>query len=168
MLPPVRRCGKLDARNTGREAIPILTRAIPAILLAAALLVHPGSGDEPGAGLQPAPGWQFKLPEGAAQAGEAVFIQLGCPSCHLVAGRSYAGQDLSREPVAPTLGSAQAALTREYLAERLISYDRFLPGGHYKATYSRSDGSSRMGNFNDVITVRQLIDLVEFIKSIRE
>lgn len=118
---------------------------------------------ESGKGEEPRP---FVLPVGDAVAGESVFIRLECYSCHNVSGKSYE-EAKGREPIGPELNATHAAQSRESIAGRLISYDRFLSEGHYKATYSRSDGSSRMANFNDVMTVRDLIDLVEFIKSIK-
>jgi len=112
------------------------------------------------------PDWQFVLPEGDAKAGDLVFRKLQCWSCHRVAGRSFEEAGDEDGQVGPRLTSAHAGLPREYIAHRLISYDRFFAEGFYKATWSRSDGSSRMGNYNETMTVRDLIDLVAFIKSI--
>ena len=118
-----------------------------------------------GLALAVVPARPFVLPPGDASAGEAVFSRLGCASCHTISGTSL--KEVSKgDPIGPELTATHAAQTRESIAARLISYDRFLSEGLYKATYSRSDGSSRMGNFNDAMTVRDLIDLVEFIKSI--
>ena len=121
---------------------------------------------------EPAPtvpaGWRFKLPEGDARAGEAVFRKLECSSCHRVAGHSFAPAGAEAKQIGPLLTAAHAALPPEYIAHRLISYDRFLAEGLYKATWSRSDGSSRMGNFNEAMSVRDLTDLVAFIRSIEE
>lgn len=112
------------------------------------------------------PGWQFTLPEGEARAGEAVFRRLQCWSCHRVAGHTFEEAGPEDGKIGPLLTADHAALPREYIAHRLISYDRFVAEGFYKATWSRSDGSSRMGNYNETMTVRDLFDLVAFIRSI--
>lgn len=110
-------------------------------------------------------GWTFALPAGDPAAGEKVFRENKCASCHDVSGKGFERVERSGE-LAPTLTARTAAMPAEYLANRFISTDRFLPHGAYKATYSRSDGSSRMGNYNESMTVQELIDLVAFIKSI--
>lgn len=112
--------------------------------------------------------WRFTLPVGDARAGELVFRKLQCWSCHRVAGRSFPEAGEGDGEIGPRLTAAQAALSREFIAHRLISYDRFVAEGFYKATWSRSDGTSRMGNFNETMSVRELIDLVEFIRNIEE
>jgi len=111
-------------------------------------------------------GWHFSLPAGDPSRGEGVFTRLGCGSCHNVAGRDLGAAGKQTRGVGPDLTPEQAALPPEYLAERLITTDRFLPHGLFKATYSRSDGSSRMDNFNEEMSVSELIDLVAFLKSI--
>lgn len=109
-------------------------------------------------------GWTFTLPAGDPAAGEKVFRENKCAS-YDVSGKTFERVERSGE-LAPTLTARTAAIPAEYLAHRFISTDRFLPHGAYKATYSRSDGSSRMGNYNESMTVQELIDLVAFIKSI--
>lgn len=112
------------------------------------------------------PGWQFRLPAGDPTRGEAVFVRMKCGACHTVAGRDIGGVRPETGMVGPDLTGALAGQPAELLAERLITYDRFLPHGMFKATYSRSDASSRMANYNEDLTVRDLIDLVTWLRSI--
>jgi hypothetical protein len=112
-------------------------------------------------------GWRFVLPAGKATAGEQVFVKMECYSCHTVAGRRFG--DPARNPggIGPDLTAAHARLPREYLAESVVNFQRYVAHGQPLKRYLAADGTSRMGNYNDLLTVRDLLDLVEFLKGIR-
>ena len=140
------------------------TRTMGRLLLLACALTAGWVGWD--ATARQASGWRFTLPEGDPSLGEAVFVKERCGVCHNVAGRDLAAGGGQQKGAGPDLTEEQAALSAEYLAERLITPERFLPHGLFRGTYSRSDGSSRMPNFNEEMTVKELIDLVAFLKSI--
>ena len=136
--------------------------ALAGALAAAAWL----AGDAVARQSRPPDHWRFTLPAGDPARGEGVFVKLHCGSCHNVAGqRTQPGQE-APETAGPDLTGALAQTPAEYLAERLITPDRFLPHGLFHATYSRSDGSSRMINYNEELKVSELIDLVAYLRSI--
>ncbi len=139
--------------------------AVVMVLVTCGLAATVPAGEETAPAAAPA-GWRFTLPPGDARAGEKVFRALKCWSCHRVEGLTIAEAGDQDGRIGPRLTRAQAVLPREYIAERLIRYDRFLEEGFRNATWSRSDGTSRMGNYNDTMSVRELIDLVEFVRSI--
>jgi hypothetical protein len=158
-----------------KEGEPMTTRNMGRSLLVmslAAALAVPGSGRHATAQQQTVRqaqipgGWRFTLPSGDPLAGEAVFVRMKCGACHNVEGRDTGSAGQQAGAVGPDLTRAQAQLPAEFVAERLITADRFLPHGMFHATYSRSDGSSRMGNYNEEMSVKELIDLVAFLQSI--
>ena len=144
-----------------------MTRTVARVLiLVGAVAVAWATWDVSARQSQVPAGWRFSLPAGNPSRGEGVFTRLGCGSCHNVAGRDLGTAGKQSQGIGPDLTPEQAALPAEYLAERLITPDRFLPHGLFKATYSRSDGTSRMYNFNEEMSVSELIDLVAFLKSL--
>jgi hypothetical protein len=134
-----------------------------ALVLAVLADVAPAAGAEPRL-----PGnWRFALPRGAAAAGEQVFVRMECYSCHTVAGKRFGDPAQNPGGIGPDLTAAHARLPREYLAESVVNFERYLAHGHGKKGYVAADGTSRMGDYTELLTVRELLDLVEFLKSIR-
>jgi sulfur-oxidizing protein SoxX len=134
-----------------------------ALVLAVLGDVAPATGAEPGLPRH----WRFALPAGTAAAGEQVFVRMECYSCHTVAGKRFGDPTQNPGGIGPDLTAAHARLPREYLAESVVNFKRYLAHGHYKKGYVAADGTSRMGNYNELLTVRELLDLVEFLRGIR-
>jgi mono/diheme cytochrome c family protein len=111
--------------------------------------------------------WRFALPSGTAAAGEQVFVKMECYSCHTVAGKRFGDPGQNPGGIGPDLTAAHARLPREYLAESVVNFERYVAHGQPLKGYLAADGTSRMGNYNDLLTVRELLDLVEFLKGIR-
>ncbi len=111
--------------------------------------------------------WTFALPRGDVSDGEKAFAKMQCYSCNHVAGRYYVDPAERPGGIGPDLTSAHARLPREYLAESIVDFERFLAHGNFAVTYKTPDGSSRMGNYSHIMTVRELIDIVEFLKAIQ-
>ncbi len=104
------------------------------------------------------------LPEGDASKGEAHFAALGCVSCHVVVGAELP-EPPANGPIRVRLGSRTG---------RTLSYGQLVTSivnpSHRLATRYRKDeiseqGESLMTNFNDVMTVTQLVDLVAFLQA---
>ena len=72
-----------------------------------------------------------------------------------------------REAIEANPAAAHARLPREYLAESVVNFERYIAHGQYKKGYVTADGTSRMGDYNELLTVRDLSDLVEFLRAIR-
>jgi len=109
------------------------------------------------------PGWHFTMPPGDPKEGRAVFVKLECYSCHAVKGESFPTAAKGAEDVGPELTGMGSHHPAEYLAESLVNPNAVIVTG---AGYTGSDGLSRMPDYGDVLTVRQLIDLVAYIKSL--
>jgi mono/diheme cytochrome c family protein len=125
--------------------------------------VAPATGAEP----RLPRSWRFVLPPGTVAAGEQVFVKMECYSCHTVAGKRFGDPAQNPGGIGPDLTAAHARLPREYLAESVVNFERYIAYGQYKKGYVAADGTSRMGGYNELLTVRELLDLVEFLKGIR-
>lgn len=118
------------------------------------------SGEESGSQVQ-----KLCLPEGDQISGREVFLSLRCNSCHLVSGdKDMAKPDI--HPNGPPLGLRQARYKPNFIADSIIFPSHaIMPGSKGKTA---PGGFSRMGDFSDSITVRQLADLVAYLKSLDE
>jgi len=103
-------------------------------------------------------GWKFTFPDGNSKAGQTVFMNMQCYSCHALkipgekfpSGTGGTGPDLTGYSVLP----------KEYLAESIIKSHTVVvaPG------YAVKDGKAAMGNYNHFMTIQEMIDLVAFLK----
>lgn len=100
------------------------------------------------------------LPRGDAQAGRAAFVALSCSSCHAIAGEKELPTPISANR-GPTLGSYQGKQGAARLGLSIIA-----PSHEISASVrDRDDDLSPMGDFSEAMTVRQFLDLVEYIRS---
>lgn len=127
-----------------------------AMVLAAASAAVPGA---PGRGEERV---SVVLPAGDPQAGRRAFLELSCGSCHAVAGEPDFPAPVSAHP-GPTLGPVQAMQSPEQIASSIlypsaqVAEDVRLP---------HEDGLSHMGDWSGAMTVRQLSDLIAYIRSL--
>lgn len=107
------------------------------------------------------PGWRFTLPQGDVAAGRQSFVDLGCHSCHAVAGEAFSpANDPSHVgPELSGMGSHHPAL---YFVESILTPDAVLIDG---PGYITDDDRSRMPAYPD-LTVTQLADLVAYLQSL--
>lgn len=107
--------------------------------------------------MSPKSGFGFSLPEGDPNAGEKVFVAQGCLSCH-----SIAGLEAEREAIEPELNISIGGETTRITS--VINPSHRLAKG-YDTELIAADGVSKMKNYNDVLTVAELTDLVSFLQS---
>jgi L-cysteine S-thiosulfotransferase len=113
-------------------------------------------------------GQGFALPEGDIARGREAFVALECHSCHSVADidRVEAG---SSPPIHVKLGGEVTRVKRyEDLVTSIINPSHRLSARFPEdmiAEIADEEGRSRMPNYNDVMTVQQLVDLVTFLQS---
>lgn len=105
------------------------------------------------------------FPMGDSEAGGFVFYEFRCHSCHRVSGVDRS----SPEPVAallgPELGVFQANQNACQLASSLISPSHIIS----EEVARQGEGQlSPMGDITEILTVRQLIDLVAYLQSLDE
>jgi hypothetical protein len=106
----------------------------------------------------------FHLPDGDAEKGRAVFVAMKCHACHRVADLDLEAPVV--DPPVPVVLGGKVAYSRtdgELVAAIVDPSHRLAPG--YPPAAVRTGDLSRMGEFGDAMTVRQLIDVVAFLQS---
>lgn len=106
---------------------------------------------------QPRPNY---LTMGDAAAGRMVFYQLKCGTCHPVAGEPISSHAAAR---GPELGTAEAFLSPDEIARAIVA------PAHSTSTKPgpwREGNGVGMTEYANVMTVRQLMDLVAYIRSL--
>lgn len=109
------------------------------------------------------PAETFFLPKGDPAAGKKFFSELKCNSCHWVQNDLDLAVPVTAK-AGPLLGYKQAGYSVGWIANSIVSPSHTIA--------LNSDGQSedselsRMGDFSETMTVRQLIDLVAYIKSL--
>ncbi len=105
-------------------------------------------------------GWKFALPKGDPKQGRQVFVKLECYACHAVQGESFPEQPGQAGPDLTGMGIHHPAA---YFVETIINPNRIIVVGE---GYTGSDGLSTMPNYNEDLTVAELVDLVAYLKSL--
>lgn len=106
----------------------------------------------------------FRLPDGDAAVGERLFVELECNSCHSIVERELP-PPAEAGPVSVVLGGP-VARSKNYgqLVSSVINPSHRIVR-RYREEEFTVDGESRMPNYNETLTVQQLIDLVAFLQS---
>ena len=101
------------------------------------------------------------LPEGHPEAGREAFIDLGCASCHTVEWEADLPDPATSVP-APELGRTLGLQTSGGVATSIL-----VPSHHIPARVrEKLEGDlSPMGDFTDAMTVRQLVDVVAYLRT---
>lgn len=102
------------------------------------------------------------LPRGDAARGQEAFLALRCHACHRVQGVTLPAP-VATPPVPITLGAAPSSYTDAQLVTSIIAPSHAITRAEYGESVA-TGGLSRMGDFTSVMTVRQLIDIVAFLR----
>jgi mono/diheme cytochrome c family protein len=108
-------------------------------------------------------GWKFLLPRGDAAEGRKVFVALECFACHEVKGEDFPQEAKTSRGPGPELTGMGVHHPAEYLAESILNPNRVIIKG---TGYTGPDGLSRMPSYADVMTLKQLVDLVAYLTSL--
>lgn len=129
---------------------------------------------------------QMLLPEGDAAAGKQAFVDLGCTTCHTVRGVDGLPAPVAPEisfELGPTLtGLSRGGIATSVVSPRHVDAEAELwtdweegqrvwlgPGqGVVEAEEAEERPVSRMNDYRAVMTVKQLGDLVSFLRSVAE
>jgi len=113
------------------------------------------------------------LPDGDAGAGKAVFTQYQCYGCHEVKGDSFPAPT-AITPTFVAIGAIGAPKTRTYFVESIIAPSHQFAIPQAPAGQSTGDNNIKMGSrskmtdFSDQLTVRQLFDLVAYMEKLQK
>jgi mono/diheme cytochrome c family protein len=109
-------------------------------------------------------GWKFLMPPGDPARGREAFVTLECFACHVVAGEEFPKTSSREHEPGPELTGMGGHHPAEYFAESIVNPNRVIVLGE---GYTGPDGLSKMPDYGDVLTVRQLTDLVAYLSSLR-
>lgn len=105
----------------------------------------------------------FSLPIGDAAQGEKVFREFNCLACHRMDGFDESAVQQELDSLVSLGGETTRVVTYAELVTSIINPSHKI-SGIYRAQNADADGLSKMRNYNDVMTVQQLIDLVSFLQ----
>jgi sulfur-oxidizing protein SoxX len=105
----------------------------------------------------------FSLPEGDASNGKMVFIKYQCLSCHQLKGVEQ--PDIIDNPALSIKLGGKSTFVKRYaeLVTSIINPSHKIARGYPKSLVE-VDGVSTMRNYNDMMTVTELVDLVVFLQ----
>jgi L-cysteine S-thiosulfotransferase len=108
----------------------------------------------------------FRLPDGEVERGKTAFMELKCYNCHTVSGvdLEVRGKEYAYLRSVVLGGETRRVRTYGELVTAIINPSHSLAVGYPKELITKN-GQSAMDNFNDTLTVHQLIDLVAFLQS---
>ncbi len=133
-------------------------RALPVLAIGAMVVITGGCN------MGPKSGFGFTLPDGDAERGKETFVAMGCHHCHTVQGVDLPPIDGEREANVGLGGEVVRIKTYGELVTSIVNPSHRLAKGYASADIA-VDGASKMVNYNDQMTVSQLIDLVAFLQS---
>ncbi|WP_372627487.1 c-type cytochrome [Arsukibacterium sp.] len=106
----------------------------------------------------------FSLPEGDAAAGKTVFISYQCLSCHTLQGITDDSASQQIPNKVPLGGDVSKIKTYGELVTSVINPSHKIAPGFKRDSYTDDTGQSLMRNYNDLMTVNELVDLVAFLQ----
>jgi mono/diheme cytochrome c family protein len=106
----------------------------------------------------------FSLPEGDTAKGRMVFVKYQCLGCHQLQGFSaLPGEDNNPELNIRLGGKSSKVKTYAELVTSVINPSHKFARGYPLKDISE-DGKSKMKNYNDIMSISELIDLVAFLQ----
>ncbi|HXF75431.1 MAG TPA: copper-binding protein [Methylomirabilota bacterium] len=103
-------------------------------------------------------GWQFAMPRGDIEKGRAVFQKYACFVCHEVRGEEFPPGSKS----GPELSQMGPLHPLEYFTESIVN-----PSAHAAKKDRSPDGKSLMPDYNERMTIQELIDLSTYLAMLR-
>lgn len=105
----------------------------------------------------------FSLPEGDPIAGKEVFLYMQCHECHSIRNIDLPSIPLADPPFVELGGSVTKVKTYGDLVTSIINPSHKLAEG-YPVDVISNNGESKMRNYNGVMTVQELTDIVMFLQ----
>ncbi|MCA9133631.1 MAG: hypothetical protein KDA45_10770 [Planctomycetales bacterium] len=113
----------------------------------------------------PKSGKGFTLPEGDVERGLATYLSLQCNACHSLPDVEPSTTEAQPGEMLVALGGEVPRIqTYGELVTAIINPSHRLASG-YRTDAISVDGESKMKNYNEVMTIAQLADLVTFLQS---
>lgn len=114
----------------------------------------------------PKPSRGFSLPDGDVLKGQQKFVKFRCNDCHIVRGLDEVNEVNEGDELIMTVplgGKTTRIVTYGELVTSIINPSHKI-SQKYLITPVAENGRSRMRNYNELMTVEDLIDLVAFLQ----
>lgn len=108
----------------------------------------------------------FTLPDGNADYGQQYFVEFRCIDCHTIAGKEdLLSLEEGIDPImnVPLGGETNRIETYGQLVTSIINPSHKV-SDKYRMTPQMENGPSMMRNYNSIMTVGELIDIVAFVQ----
>lgn len=105
----------------------------------------------------------FTLPQGDAKKGKMVFLDHRCLACHTLTGLDDPSVKIILPEPVVLGGKVTRIKTYADLVTSVINPSHRIANLHQSSNY-KADGTSTMENYNDVMTISELTDLVTFLQ----
>ena len=104
----------------------------------------------------------FALPEGEIEKGKVTYKRLACNECHSISNIEWKG---GKDNLKIQLGGdVSTQKSYGYLVTSIINPSHKVAPRYREKTSTEGD-LSKMKNYNDIMTVQELIDIVTFLQS---
>lgn len=133
------------------------SKAAPRSIRITAKQLHSSPGGVP-------KGWRFTLPPGDPKAGRAAYVKFECFKCHAVKGEEFPGVAKTATEVGPDMTGMGSHHPAGYFAEAIINPNAVILT---EKGFTGPDGKSIMPDYSQSMTVRELIDVVAYLKSLK-
>lgn len=111
--------------------------------------------------------WRFRLPEGDSANGRKIFAEMECYKCHRIEGEKFVAASETEKGIGPELSHMAGAHPTEFFAESIINPNAVIDPEDKELGYIGEDGRSKMPDYSDVLTVRQVADLAAYLASLK-
>jgi len=119
------------------------------------------------AGHRMAADWKFTLPAGDAATGRKVFVEVECYKCHEVKGKKFPAVAEKEKGVGPELVQMAGMHPVECFAESIINPNAVIDPKGKELSYLGDDGKSKMPDYSDVLTLKQITDVAAYLASLK-
>jgi len=111
-------------------------------------------------------GWKFTLTTGNPAEGRKVFVELQCYKCHEVKGEHFPDVTQEDKGVGPELAHMAGMHPVEFFAESIVNPNAVIDDDARERGYVGADGKSKMPDYSDVVSVKQLADLATYLTTL--
>jgi mono/diheme cytochrome c family protein len=110
--------------------------------------------------------WKFSLAKGNPDEGRKIFVELECYKCHEVKGERFPDVASGEKGVGPELSHMAGMHPVEFFAESIVNPNAVIDDDAKERGYVGADGRSKMPEYGDVLTVKQLTDLATYLTTL--
>ena len=104
---------------------------------------------------------------GDAAAGRKIYVDVECYKCHEVKGESFPAVADADKGIGPELSQMAGMHPVEFFAESIINPNAVIDPKGKELGYVGEDGKSKMPDYLDVLTVKQVSDLAAYLTSLK-